>query len=301
MISFSEKIFSILSLSEWNEKFSKRQLRHIPAFFPESADIMSWGWLEDFLNREYTRPELFRFFVNGRPIEPGRFGLIDRKGQLDRTALRPLLTQGITTIFNSLDSSSGYFWDEAVKLEQALGAVVTIDAIGSFGAVRGLPPHYDDRDLIIVQVAGRKHWKILGTPVEGPWRKRTMSVPDTVTDEFVMQAGDMLFVPAGLYHQCVPLEPSLHLGALITRPCGADLLKMVQQRWETTDPELASRLYVGDGEADLQQQDARLKEALIRLVQEMDVAALTRAWLAQKQRPVRAGLLGAGKKADDGR
>lgn len=301
MTSFSEKIFSILSLSEWNERFSKRQLCHIPAAFPESADLTSWGWLEDFLNREYTRPELFRFFMNGRPIEPSRFGLIDGKGQLDRKALRPLLTQGITTIFNGLDSSSGYFWEEAVKLEQALGAVVTIDAIGSFGTVCGLPPHYDDRDLIIVQVAGRKRWKILGTPVEGPRRKRTMSVPDTVTDEFVMQAGDILFVPAGLYHQCVPLEPSLHLGALIRRPCGADLLKMVQQQWGTTDPELASRLYVGDGETDLQQQDARLKEALIRRVQEMDVTALTRAWLAQKQRPVRAGLLGAGKKADDGR
>ncbi|OYW62067.1 MAG: cupin [Rhizobiales bacterium 17-65-6] len=262
---------------------------------------MSWGWLEDFLNREYTRPELFRFFMNGRPIEPSRFGLIDGKGQLDRKALRPLLTQGITAIFNGLDSSSGYFWEEAVKLEQVLGAVVTFDAIGSFGTVCGLPPHYDDRDLIIVQVAGRKRWKILGTPVKGPWRKRTMSVPDTVAAEFVMQAGDMLFLPAGLYHQCVPLEPSLHLGALITRPCGADLLKTVQQQWETTDPELASRLFVGDGETDFQQQDARLKEALIRLVQEMDVTALTRAWLAQKQRPVRAGLLGAGKKADDGR
>ena len=262
---------------------------------------MSWGWLEDFLNREYAHPKLFRFFMNGRPIEPGRFGLIDGKGQLDRTALRPLLTQGITTIFNGLDSSSGYFWEEAVKLEQALGAVVTIDAIGSFGSVRGLPPHYDDRDLIIVQVAGRKHWKILGTPVEGPWRKRTMSVPDTVTDEFVMQAGDMLFVPAGFYHQCVPLEPSLHLGALITRPCGADLLKIVQQQWETTVPGLGSRLYVGDGEIDLDRQDARLKEALIRVVQEMDVTALTRAWLVQKQRPVRAGLLGAGKTGEDGR
>lgn len=301
MTSFSEKIFSILSVSEWNERFSKRQLCHMSAVFPESADLISWGWLEDFLNREYTRPELFRFFMNGRPIEPSRFGLIDGKGQLDRKALRPLLTQGITAIFNGLDSSSGYFWEEAVKLEQVLGAVVTFDAIGSFGTVCGLPPHYDDRDLIIVQVAGRKRWKILGTPVKGPWRKRTMSVPDTVADEFVMQAGDMLFLPAGLYHQCVPLEPSLHLGALITRPCGADLLKTVQQQWETTDPELASRLFVGDGETDFQQQDARLKEALIRLVQEMDVTALTRAWLAQKQRPVRAGRLGAGKKADDGR
>ncbi len=292
MISFSEKMFSILPLSEWNEQFSSRQLRHMPAVFPESADLVSWGWLEDFLNREYARPDIFRFFKNGKPIDLRRFGMIDPKGRLDRTALRPWLSQGITAIFNGLDSSSGYFWDEAVKLEQALGAVVSIDAIGSLGTVCGLPPHYDDRDLIIVQVAGRKHWKILGTPIEAPWRKRTMPAPETVTDEFVMQPGDMLFVPAGLYHQCVPLEPSLHLGALIRRPCGADLLKMVQQQWEKTDPGLASRLYVDEGETDLQAQDARLKEALIRRVQEMDVTALTRAWLAQTQRAARSGLLG---------
>jgi hypothetical protein len=293
MISLSEKILSTLSLSELSEQFRRRQLKYIPAAFPESADLISWGWLEDFLNREYTRPDLFRFFMNGRLVDPYRFGLIDPKGRLDRSALRPLVSQGITTIFNGLNNSSDYFWEEAVKLEQALGAVVTIDAIGSFGTVCGLPPHYDDRDLIIVQVAGRKHWKILGTPVEAPWRKRPGSVPDTVTDEFVMRAGDMLFVPAGLYHQCAPLEPSLHLGALIRRPCGADLLKIVQQQWETADPELASRLYVDDAETDLQRQEARLKEALIRRVQEMDVTALARAWLAQKQRPARAGLLGA--------
>lgn len=293
MISFSEKMFSILPLSEWNEHFSSRQLRHMPAVFPESTDLVSWGWLEDFLNREYARPDIFRFFKNGKPIDLGRFGMIDPKGRLDRSALRPWLSQGITAIFNGLDSSSGYFWDEAVKLEQSLGAVVSIDAIGSLGTVCGLPPHYDDRDLIIVQVAGRKHWKILGTPVEAPWRKRKMPAPETVTDEFVMQPGDMLFVPAGLYHQCVPLEPSLHLGALIRRPCGADLLKMVQQQWETTDPGLASRLFVDEGETDLQAQDVQLKEALIRRVQEMDVTALTRAWLAQTQRSARAGLLGA--------
>jgi len=293
MISFSEKMFSILSLSEWNENFFSRQLRYMPAAFPESADLVSWGWLEDFLNREYARPDIFRFFKNGKPIDLRRFGMIDPKGRLDRAALRPWLSQGITAIFNGLDGSSGYFWDEAVKLEQALGAVVSIDAIGSLGTVCGLPPHYDDRDLIIVQVAGRKHWKILGTPIEAPWRKRTMPAPETVTNEFVMQPGDMLFVPAGLYHQCVPLEPSLHLGALIRRPCGADLLKMVQPQWETTYLGLASRLYLDDAETDLQRQDAQLKEALIRCVQEMDVTALTRAWLAQKQRSGRAGLLGA--------
>ncbi|MFN6936113.1 MAG: hypothetical protein ACK4NZ_13310 [Tsuneonella sp.] len=69
---------------------------------------------------------------------------------------------------------------------------------------------------------------------------------------------------------------------------------MVQQQWETTDPELGSRLYIDNEETDLQRQDARLKEALIRPVQALDVTALTRAWLAQKQRSVRAGLLGAG-------
>jgi hypothetical protein len=67
-------------------------------------------------------------------------------------------------------------------------------------------------------------------------------------------------------------------------------LELVKKEWET-DKVLGFRLQDG-GEAYAHQQEALLKEALIRLVGEMDVAALTRAWLAQKQRPVRASLLG---------
>lgn len=293
VISLSEKILSIRSAAAWNDLAERQELCRLPGVFPEIPGILSWGWIDRLLHRSGGHPERFRFFLRGKAVDPCRFGLIDRQGQLDRTALQPLLPQGLTIVFNRLDSSSDSLWEEAGRLEQALGAVISIDAIGSFGMQQGLPLHYDNRDLILVQVAGRKRWTVLGAPVDGPWRKRPVPRPETVVDDFVMEPGDTLFVPAGLHHYCVPLEPSLHLGILIRRPCGADLLKSMQQSWEV-DPALGNRLDVPEAGTVSDRQQAAMKQALIRLVDGADIAALTRDWLARKQRPPGSGLAGSG-------
>lgn len=242
------------------------------------------------MERGRKDPNNFRFFMNSKKINPIIFNLIAQDGGLNLDAFHALAGKGITTIFNSLERLSDFFWSEAVKFEQALDAVATIDAIGSFGTVPGLEGHYDIRDLIIVQVSGRKRWNIHGSPLDAPWRNRSVPAPAEVTADFVMNPGDVLFVPAGLYHRCFPLESSLHVGVLIRHPCGADLLDMMKDEWEK-DAGLGSRLHLDLAGADLAQQEAVLKEALIRLVSDTDMTALTRRWLDRKQRRDCSGLL----------
>lgn len=294
MISLFNRLTSVVSPDALNGLAARREMRRLSGVFPDGlfpagAGGLCWGWLEDHLIRRADSPEDFRFYLKGQKIDPRRFELIGPDGGLHVERVRGFLASGLTVIFNHLEKSSDSFWEDVVRFEQALGAAVSIDAIGSYGTAHGLKPHYDNRDLLIVQIAGRKRWTILGEPLEGPWVVRDGGVPQTVTDEFVMQSGDVLFVPAGLCHQCFPLEPSLHLGVLIRRPCGASLLDLMQQQWGQ-DPALADRLFLTPEETDLSRQDAALKQALIRLIQATDTTALARIWLAQKQRPRRSGL-----------
>lgn len=90
------------------------------------------------------------------------------------------------------------------------------------GGAQGFRPHYDSHDVFVLQVAGSKAWKIYDTPVELPSRAQefdpagyTVGAP---TQEFVLEAGDMVYIPRGVVHDAVSTDAiSLHitLGAMV--------------------------------------------------------------------------------------
>lgn len=90
------------------------------------------------------------------------------------------------------------------------------------GGAQGFKPHYDSHDVFVLQIAGSKAWKIYDTPLELPTRAQefdpagyTLAAP---TQEFVLEAGDMVYIPRGVVHDAVSSEDiSLHitLGAMV--------------------------------------------------------------------------------------
>ncbi|HLY52031.1 MAG TPA: cupin domain-containing protein [Steroidobacteraceae bacterium] len=89
---------------------------------------------------------------------------------------------------------------------------VTASAFWSMGGMRA-PVHYDDHDLIVVQLLGAKHWYVANTselPV--PWRgippERTELGPHTTFD---VSPGDLVYLPRGTLHSVESAAESLHL------------------------------------------------------------------------------------------
>jgi ribosomal protein L16 Arg81 hydroxylase len=81
---------------------------------------------------------------------------------------------------------------------------------------QGFRLHYDTHDVFILQIAGSKNWRIYGSPVELPARGRGYSTfkedPGALSDKFVLQQGDLLYMPRGLYHEAISDEStSLHI------------------------------------------------------------------------------------------
>ncbi|CAL1268740.1 unnamed protein product [Larinioides sclopetarius] len=83
---------------------------------------------------------------------------------------------------------------------------------------QGFPPHYDDIDAFILQIEGKKLWKLY-TPSEKDMLARVSS-PDLSEDdigepcmEVELNPGDMLYFPRGYIHQAkaAPGMHSLHL------------------------------------------------------------------------------------------
>lgn len=114
-----------------------------------------------------------------------------------------------------------------------MGVIVTTGKEGAFTL------HYDPEDLIILQVEGRKRWKIFGPPVVNPIVGMTQIAPppeDTLIFDEILEPGDFLFLPAGNWHRCEnQSDRSLHLGIFFQPPNGLDVIKALTSQLLSDD------------------------------------------------------------------
>ena len=84
-----------------------------------------------------------------------------------------------------------------------------------------------DHDVLILQVSGRKHWRVYPMTRPHPLRgDRDVPKPEgePVWDG-VLEDGDVLYLPRGWWHVATPLdEPTLHLTVGVSHPTGMDFL-----------------------------------------------------------------------------
>ena len=172
------------------------------------------------LSRDSVKVPLDRWFTKNS-AGPG--------GKVDVAKVEAFLAQGFNLCITSIDENAPHltkFCDDirARSFENIkIGVIVTT---GKFGAFK---LHYDPEDLVILQVEGRKRWKIYGPAVLNPVIDLPQPAPPPeeapIFDE-VLQPGDFLFVPGGNWHRCENGPGrSLHLGFFFLPPTGWHFIK----------------------------------------------------------------------------
>jgi bifunctional lysine-specific demethylase and histidyl-hydroxylase NO66 len=122
----------------------------------------------------------------------------------------------------------------ARSLERQLNCIVNINMYFSPGSSRALKRHYDTHDVFVLQIHGKKKWKLFESDVEFPLeylpplrcenlgrrnyrkhRAREMSAENSgaVNEEFTLRTGDLLYLPRGHWHvaEAEPDQISCHL------------------------------------------------------------------------------------------
>jgi ribosomal protein L16 Arg81 hydroxylase len=66
-------------------------------------------------------------------------------------------------------------------------------------------PHYDTHEVFVLQIAGKKHWRVYEPPLELPHRKQPFnpigySLPAKPLLEIDLEPGDLLYLPRGHVH-----------------------------------------------------------------------------------------------------
>jgi len=104
---------------------------------------------------------------------------------------------------------------------------------------QGLSRHADTHDVLVLQVAGTKRWRVGREVVREP-------SADDMLDEFDLTAGDLLYLPRGVVHEAMSLDrTSFHLTIGILPLTYADVLRTELDRVIDIDPHFRRALPIG--------------------------------------------------------
>jgi hypothetical protein len=124
---------------------------------------------------------------------------------------------GFSVVINMANHRLDALGSAALELSSWLGARVNANLYLTPGHTGGFEPHFDWMESIVVQLEGRKTWRIYEPLLHHPRprqkfkpRASELGQPVQIVE---LRKGDVLYLPAGIPHECENAgdEPSLHV------------------------------------------------------------------------------------------
>ncbi|XP_062453091.1 ribosomal oxygenase 2 isoform X3 [Rhea pennata] len=134
----------------------------------------------------------------------GKKKVLNKEGKVNYMQLKKDFDQKKATIqFHQPQRFKEELWKIQEKLECYFGSLVGSNVYITPQGSQGLPPHYDDVEVFILQLEGEKHWRLY-KPTVHLAREYNVESEDRIgnpTHEFVLKPGDLLYFPRGTIHQ----------------------------------------------------------------------------------------------------
>ncbi|MFD9592561.1 JmjC domain-containing protein [Kitasatospora sp. NPDC059973] len=188
------------------------------------------------MRRSLSRPQ-FRCFQKGDEVHPAVYytDSVSPRGQsipmVNMRSLGRLLDEGATLILDQANVFDPTMEVTCRALQWWSHERVQVNAYLTTNDAAGFPLHWDDHDVVIVQLAGEKEWEVRGTSRPTPMY-RDADPNSTPTEEIVwsgvMRTGGVMHIPRGHWHQATRTGSgsgkSLHVTFGITKRTGASWL-----------------------------------------------------------------------------
>lgn len=198
-----------------------------------------------------------------------RSAYVDSAGFVDRGAVANLYRGGATIILQQAHQIEPALGRWCRALEHIFSCHVQTNLYLTPPNAQGFRTHYDNHDVLVVQITGEKAWRLYDKPIDTPFRGEGFEAgkyeSGELKQEFLLKAGDCAYVPRGLMHDAVTsgAEPSLHVTVgLITRTW-ADLMLEAVSEVALRTPALRRSLPAGYARADFDRNAARAEFAAI--------------------------------------
>ncbi|NXF98008.1 RIOX1 oxygenase, partial [Eubucco bourcierii] len=110
-------------------------------------------------------------------------------------------------------------WHFLSILQEHFGSMAGANTYLTPPGTQGFAPHYDDIEAFVLQLEGKKHWRVYRPRTDTEVLPQFSSANLTQAEvgepvlETVLEAGDLLYFPRGFIHQgnCLPDVHSLHI------------------------------------------------------------------------------------------
>jgi ribosomal protein L16 Arg81 hydroxylase len=255
-----------VSTSEFLQVFRAKKRLHIPA--PDHAraeSLFSWRDIDAFLS-EHMLDENVEIKRDGTRI-PRQFYTSDEGKRVNIRAFHDLLPQGVSIVVNFVQRSIPQIRQLSVAIERELGIFTNVNAYLSFFKGGAFKPHWDEMDVLVLQVHGNKQWRIWNTelpyPLEKMGKVNASGKPD---QEVEMTPGDVLFIPRGEPHAAaVSSKHSVHLTIGLESQTGLNFIDYLRKE-ARNDPVLRMDLPRHSSDEDSIAHEAALKRRLHHLI-----------------------------------
>jgi len=195
---------------------------------------------------------------------------VDGASFIDRGAVADHYRRGATIVLNQAHQFDPALSRLCRGLEHVFSSHVQTNIYLTPPNAQGFRTHYDNHDVLVIQVEGEKVWRLYEMPIAIPFRGEGFQLgqhePGALRQEFVLKPGDCAYVPRGLMHdaQTSGDKASLHITVgLITRTW-ADLMLEAVSEVALRSPELRRSLPPGFAQPDFDR--AKAHEHLKTLV-----------------------------------
>lgn len=207
-----------------------------------------------------------------------------RSGRSPAAAAAEHLGKGSTLRFRDIERFDPRLAELAAAVAETFAAPVQINLYLTPPRQEGFPPHFDNTDVFIVQVAGSKSWTLhrdytnqasLPNP-DSPWDPEKYQ-PVGPGETHTLRVGDVLYVPRGGMHsaRCTD-EASMHLTVSLAPLSMAALLEKEIRRLAAGEEALRRRVpwSADGGPAEVEQARKAMRYWLEVLAERIDPATL---------------------------
>ncbi len=225
------------------------------------AELLTLDMLDEFIASADLREGMIELTNKNNPLT--RDDYVFEDGRVSQTAVAREYLKGATIILPHLHDSLFQLGEFCRSLEELFSCHVQTNIYLTPSGNQGFPPHYDNHDVFVMQISGRKAWRLYGTPVTTPYRGERFRVdthiPSDVTQEFTLAPGDCVYIPRGLMHDAenVGDEPSLHITVGLITKTWADLLLEAVSELALEEPAFRRSLPAGFATREFDREEAR--------------------------------------------